>query len=113
MYLNTITNENAFHLNLSRMGNQTLENKKQVLNYLKQLDSLPQHIGYNLNLLRTSLDEGMAQPRAVLNIENKIQIEVPSSHKFIRYNNEEITESINELKDSIIKVAKKSFKSKL
>ena len=37
----------------------------------------------------------------ILNIENKIQIEVPSSHKFIRYNNEEITESINELKDSI------------
>ena len=37
----------------------------------------------------------------ILNIENKIQIEVPSSHKFIKYNNEEITESINELKDSI------------
>ena len=40
----------------------------------------------------------------ILNIENKIQIEVPSSHKFIRYNNEEITESINELKDSIEEV---------
>jgi hypothetical protein len=40
-------------------------------------------------------------PAKILNIENKIQIEVPSSHKFIRYNNEEITESINELKDSI------------
>ena len=37
----------------------------------------------------------------ILNIENKIQIEVPSSHKFIRYDNAEITESINELKDSI------------
>ena len=42
-----------------------------------------------------------ALPAKILNIENKIQIEVPSSHKFIRYNNEEITESINELKDSI------------
>ena len=40
-------------------------------------------------------------PAKILNIENKIQIEVPSSHKFIRYNNEEITEAINELKDSI------------
>ena len=40
-------------------------------------------------------------PAKILDIENKIQIEVPSSHKFIRYNNEEITESINELKDSI------------
>ena len=37
----------------------------------------------------------------ILNIENKIQIEVPSSHKFIRYDNAEITKSINELKDSI------------
>jgi len=37
----------------------------------------------------------------ILNIENKIQIEVPSSHKFIRYHNKEITESIEELKDSI------------
>ena len=37
----------------------------------------------------------------ILNIENKIQIEVPSSHKFIRYDNAEITESINEFKDSI------------
>ena len=37
----------------------------------------------------------------ILNIENKIQIEVPSSHKFIRYHNEEITGFIKELKDSI------------
>jgi hypothetical protein len=40
-------------------------------------------------------------PAKILNIENKIQIEVPSSHKFIKYNNEETTEFINELKDSI------------
>jgi len=37
----------------------------------------------------------------ILNIENKIQIEVPLSHKFIRYDNAEIMESINEFKDSI------------
>ena len=37
----------------------------------------------------------------ILNIENKIQIEVPSSHKFIRYDNAEIMESVNEFKDSI------------
>ena len=42
-----------------------------------------------------------ALPAKILKIENKIQIDVPSSHKFIRYHNEEITESINELKDSI------------
>lgn len=37
----------------------------------------------------------------ILNIENKIQIEVPSSHKFIRYDNPEMTEFFNELKNSI------------
>ena len=37
----------------------------------------------------------------ILNIENKIQIEVPSSHKFIRYDNAEIMESVNEFRDSI------------
>ena len=37
----------------------------------------------------------------ILNIENKIQIEVPSSHKFIRYDNAEIIEFVNEFKDSI------------
>jgi hypothetical protein len=37
----------------------------------------------------------------ILNIENKIQIEVPASHKFIRYDNAEIMESVNEFKDSI------------
>ena len=37
----------------------------------------------------------------ILNIENKIQIEVPSSHKFIRYEIAEITEFIDELKDPI------------
>jgi hypothetical protein len=37
----------------------------------------------------------------ILNIENKMQIEVPSSHKFIRYDNPEMTEFFNELKNSI------------
>ena len=32
----------------------------------------------------------------ILNIENKIQIEVPASHKFIKYDNEEIKNSIEE-----------------
>ena len=112
MYLNTITNENAFHLNLSRMGNQTLENKKQVLNYLKQLDSLPQHIGYNLNLLRTSLDEGMAQPTAVFSNYNysydKHIVSNPTESEFYKPFHDLPDSFSNELKDSIIKVAKKS-----
>ena len=33
----------------------------------------------------------------ILNIENKIQIEVPASHKFIKYDNEEVKNSIEEI----------------
>ena len=32
----------------------------------------------------------------ILNIENKIQIEVPDSHKFIKYDNEDVKNSIEE-----------------
>jgi prepilin-type N-terminal cleavage/methylation domain-containing protein len=37
-----------------------------------------------------------ALPAKILNIENKIQIEVPSSHKFIKYENEEVRQLIEE-----------------
>ena len=112
MYLNTITNENAFHLNLARMGNRTLENKKQVLDYLKRLDSLPQRIDYNINLLRASIKEGMAQPRAVFSnydyTYNKHIVLDPTESEFYKpFLN--LPESLsNKLKDSIVKVAKKS-----
>ena len=33
----------------------------------------------------------------ILNIENKIQIDVPASHKFIKYDNEEVKNSIEEI----------------
>jgi len=33
----------------------------------------------------------------ILNIENKIQIEVPASHKFIKYDNEEVKNNIEEI----------------
>ena len=35
----------------------------------------------------TLLSSGFSK---ILNIENKIQIEVPASHKFIKYDNEEV-----------------------
>ena len=114
MYLNTITNENAFHLNLARMGNRTLENKKQVLDYLKLLDSLPQRIDYNINLLRASIKEGMAQPKAVFSnygyTYNKHIVSYSTESEFYKpFLN--LPESLsNRLKDSIIKVAKKSVK---
>ncbi len=37
----------------------------------------------------------------ILNIENKIQIEVPTSHTYIKYENKEVREFIKELTDSI------------
>ena len=65
MYLNTITNESAFHLNLSRMGNRSFENIEQVKMYLKLLDGCPKLVDYNLNLLRAAIKEGMAKIMAV------------------------------------------------
>ena len=112
MYLNTITNENAFHLNLARMGNRTLENKKQVLDYLKRLDSLPQRIDYNINLLRASIKEGMAQPRAVFSnydyTYNKHIVSYSTESEFYKPFLNLPASLSNRLKDSIVKVAKKS-----
>lgn len=112
MYLNTITNENAFHLNLSRMGNRTLDNKKEVASYLKRLDDLPKRVDYNINLLRAAIKEGMAQPRAVFNnyddTYNKHIVSDPTKSEFYKpFLN--LPESFSTtLKDSIIKVAKVS-----
>ena len=112
MYLNTITNENAFHLNLARMGNRTLEDKKQVLDYLKRLDSLPQRIDYNINLLRASIKEGMAQPRAVFSnydyTYNKHIVSYSTESEFYKPFLNLPASLSNRLKDSIVKVARKS-----
>ena len=42
----------------------------------------------------TLLSSGFSK---ILNIENKIQIEVPASHKFIKYDNEEVKNNIEEI----------------
>ncbi|MCX7551927.1 DUF885 domain-containing protein [Xanthomarina sp. F2636L] len=64
-YLNTITSESAFHLNLSQMANITFADYKQVKAYLNQLHELPKKVDYNLDILRESVKEGMSQPAAV------------------------------------------------
>lgn len=110
MYLNTITNESAFHLNLSRMGNRTFEKKKQVLEYLDRLDNLPKRINYNISLLQAAIKEGFAQPRAIFNnyqntYDKHIISDVTKSEFFKPFN--KLPQSFsNELKDSIIRVAK-------
>ena len=40
-------------------------------------------------------------PAKILNIENQILLEVPSSHEYIEYDNEEVRESIEEITDLI------------
>ena len=40
-------------------------------------------------------------PAKILNIENKMQLEVPSSHKYIQYENKEVRESIEEITNQI------------
>lgn len=111
-YLNTITNENAFHLNLSRMGNRTLKNLKQVKSYLKRLEGSPKLVDYNLDLLRASIKEGMAQPRAVFNnyedtYDKHIVSDVTQSEFYKPFL--KLPESLSTtLKDSILTVAKVS-----
>tara|TARA_R110002073_G_scaffold313380_3_gene485333 strand:+ start:38626 stop:40347 length:1722 start_codon:yes stop_codon:yes gene_type:complete len=65
MYLNPITNERAFHLNLSRKANKKLKNEQDVKDYFAALEKLPARIDYNLNLLREGVKLGISQPREV------------------------------------------------
>ncbi len=111
-YLNTITNESAFHLNLSRMGNTSFGKKRQVFAYLKRLEDLPQKVDYNIEILRASIKEGFAQPRVIFNnyedTYNKHIISDPTESEFYKPFNK-LPESFSiALKDSIIKVAKAS-----
>lgn len=111
-YLNTITNENAFHLNLSRMGRANFKNKKQVIRYLKRLENLPKRVDYNLDILRTAIKEEMAQPRAVFNnydvtYDKHIVSDVTKSEFYKPFHN--LPESLSKAEqDSIISVAKES-----
>lgn len=111
-YLNTITNESAFHLNLSRIANRTLETKAQVTDYLQRLESLPQRVGYNLDVLKAATKEGMAQPRAVFNnyeetYDKHIVSDVTKSDFYKPFLN--LSDNFSaKYKDSIIKVAKVS-----
>jgi len=112
-YLNTITNESAFHLNLSRMGNRNIENKKQAKSYLKRLDDLPKRVDYNISILRAAIKEGKAQPRAVFNnyddtYNKHIVSNITKSEFFKPFL--KLPESFSEtLKDSIVTVAKTSI----
>ncbi|WKD85957.1 hypothetical protein KCTC32516_01306 [Polaribacter huanghezhanensis] len=110
MYLNPITNESAFHLNLSRMANRNFKNKAQVIGYLNQLNELPKRVDYNLNLLRAGVKEGISQPKAVFykyeNTYNKHIVADVTKSEFYAPFHKLPTSFSSALKDSIIAVAK-------
>ena len=112
MYLNPITNESAFHLNLSRMANRNFKTKKQILGYLSQLENLPKRVDYNLNLLRAGMKEGISQPKAVFykydNTYNKHIVKDVTKSEFYKPFLKLSSSFSSTLKDSIIKVAKVS-----
>ncbi len=110
MYLNPITNESAFHLNLSRMANRNFKNKAQIIGYLNQLKELPKKVDYNLNLLRAGVKEGISQPKAVFykydNTYNKHILDDVTKSEFYAPFHKLPASLTSELKDSIIGVAK-------
>ncbi len=112
MYLNPITNESAFHLNLSRMANRTFKNEKQVKSYLKQLENLPKRVDYNIDLLRAGVKEGISQPVAVFYEYNKTYdkhiIDDITKSEFYKPFLELPSSFSKTFKDSVIGVAKKS-----
>lgn len=115
MYLNTITNENAFHLNLSRMANARLKNAKQVTDYLKDLETLPKRVDYNINLLKAAIKEGMAQPSVIftnynLTYNKHIVAEVTKSEFYKPFLSLPNTLSTT-FKDSVLAVAKISVQA--
>ena len=114
-YLNTITNESAFHLNLSRMGNAKLKNKDDVKTYFQRLKNLKIRVDYNLDILRTAISEGMTQPREVFNnyeetYDKHIVSNITTSDFYKPFI--DLPESFSkELKDSIITAAKISVQT--
>ena len=115
MYLNPITNENAFHLNLSRMANRSFSTKKDVIDYFERLDRLPKRIDYNLDLLKAGLEEGISQPKAVFpnyapTYNKHIVTDVTQSEFYKPFL--ELPESFSAtLRDSIIDAAKVSVQT--
>jgi len=112
MYLNPITNESAFHLNLSRMANRTFKNKKQVKSYLKELENLPKRVDYNIELLKAGVKEGISQPVAVFyeyhkTYDKHIITDVTKSDFYKPFL--KLPESLSKrFKDSVITIAKNS-----
>ncbi|NVJ89379.1 MAG: DUF885 domain-containing protein [Flavobacteriaceae bacterium] len=114
IYLNPITSESAFHLRLSRIGNRSLKNKKDINRYFKDLEELSKKVDYNLALLKAGVEEGISQPKEVFQeYEKTYDIHIVSDvtqsdfYKPFLKLPETIT---SEQRDSILAVAKVSVK---
>tara|TARA_R110002049_G_scaffold231447_6_gene403861 strand:+ start:3441 stop:5168 length:1728 start_codon:yes stop_codon:yes gene_type:complete len=115
MYLNPITSESAFHLNLSSIADRSFANYKQVKDYLQQLHSLPKKIDYNLDLLRAGIKARISQPKEVFGdygftYNKHIILDYTLSEFYKPFNN--LPESLTkEQKDSVLLAAKLSIKN--
>lgn len=112
MYLNPITNESAFHLNLSRMGSREFKNKKEVIEYLEQLENLPKRVDYHISILKAGITAGISQPKAVFYEYNKTYnkhiISAVTKSEFYKPFLKLPTALSSTFKDSVLSVAKKS-----
>lgn len=115
MYLNTITNENAFHLRLNDIGNQTFKTKEDVITYLEELALLPKKVDYNLGILRATIKEKTTQPIVIFhNYEdtyNKHIVSNVTESDFYRPFYKLPNSFSSPLKDSILTVAKQSIQN--
>ncbi|MFL0352173.1 DUF885 domain-containing protein [Xanthomarina sp. GH4-25] len=115
MYLNTITSESAFHLNLSNMADVNFEDYDDVKAYLDKLNKLPKTVDYNLALLRESIKEGMTQPKVVFGdysyTYNKHLVEDYTQSDFYQPFNTLPESLTSQQKDSVLTVAKASVEN--
>jgi uncharacterized protein (DUF885 family) len=113
MYLNTITNENAFHLRLNDMGNQVLKTKEDAIAYLEDLAKLPQKVDYNIDILKETIKEKTAQPIEIFhNYQDTYNKHIVSDIKesdFYKPFHKLPNSFSSTLKDSILTEAKKSI----
>ena len=63
-HLNPLLSDAGFHNNLVYRV-RPLTTKKQAIDYLEMLESIPLYVDQNLNLLRKGIEEGVSQPLVI------------------------------------------------
>ena len=65
-YLNPLLSDSGFHNNFSFLA-RPFQNYKQVKDYLRNLNAIPDRVNQFLPLLREGLEKGVSQPRVIFN----------------------------------------------